>query len=106
MQVPDCCSCSVPTVEIEGKARTDRSLEEKRETGGVDIVGRTLGRDSQQGQSFTGAQGYAAQFEGLRNMFLAVGSALANASFLMGGALLSCCLLLAKPGAWRERSGS
>ena len=37
---------------------------------------------------------------------LPAGSALANAGFLMGGALLSCCLLLAKPGAWRERSGS
>ena len=35
-----------------------------------------------------------------------VGSALANAGFLVGGTLLSCCLLLAKPGAWRERSGS
>ena len=37
---------------------------------------------------------------------LPVGSALANAGFLVGGALLSCCLLLAKPGVWRERSGS
>ena len=37
---------------------------------------------------------------------LPVGSALANAGFLVGGALLSCRLLLAKPGVWRERSGS